>query len=283
MNERREVTLHTSPSLARTTLGVLRLEWIRLRSLRSTWLLALLALASAGSVAWFVARDIAIGVESLSDSSTVLTTLTGAADLGPLSVIAVLAGLVGVLAFGAEYRHGLMPATLVAVPRRGALLVAKLIVVAAFAASLAIACVVLAYTVARIEIGGAWTTAVLTEGSIARALAGYVALVVLTAVLGVSLAAMVRTVSGAAIALLAIPAVLEPALVWVGTRADLPVGDAESYLPFTAGVQMLHVPGADGPGAGLTPLDSLVAAGVLAGFVALVALVAAGMFTRRDA
>ncbi|MGQ0630359.1 MAG: hypothetical protein ACT4P1_04910 [Sporichthyaceae bacterium] len=270
-------------TLTRSCLGALRLEWIRLRSLRSTWTLALLALLTAGGVAWFVARDISSGIEQISDQSTVLSLLTGAADLGPVSVIAILAGLVGVLAFGSEYRHGLMPATLVAVPRRGALLAAKLAVLAAFAGLLAVACVAVAYAVGRVEIGSAWTTSVLTEGQVARALAGYVGLVVLTAVLGAGLAAIVRSIPVAAIALLAIPAVLEPALVWVGTRSGLPVGDAESYLPFTAGVQMLQVPGASGPAEGVTSLDSLLAGGVLAAFVALVALVAAGMFARRDA
>lgn len=269
--------------MTRTFYGALRHEWIRLRSARSTWLLFLGALTAAGLVAWVVARDISTGGQSLGDPEAVASLLTGSSGVGPLSLTALFAGLIGVLALGSEYRHGVMQTTLTAVPRRGVLLVAKLLLVAAFAAVTAALSIVVAYSVGRAEIGSAFDPALLGDGLIPQALAGFGTLVALTAVLGVALGAIFRSVPVAGIVLIGLPALVEPVLIWALSDSALGAGDAAVYLPFTAGAQMVNLPGGDGPGFDLVALGALAGGLTFLGFVAATTLVSSAVFARRDA
>lgn len=268
----------------RTFIGALRYEWIRLKSVRSTWFLVVAALASAGLVAWIVAREIVRGEEFLSDPETVVSLLTGSSGVGPLSFPALFAGLVGVAALGTEYRHGLMQTTLTAVPRRGVLLLAKVLVVGAFAALIAVASIGAAFAVGRIELGSPLDTTLLTAGNTERGLGGFVALVVLTAMLGVALGALLRSATAAGVALVALPALVEPLAIWALTGPNNSTGDEiASHLPFTAGAQMVNLPGGDGPGFDLVALSAVAGGLTFLAFVAATTLVSSAVFARRDA
>jgi ABC-2 type transport system permease protein len=268
----------------RTFIGALRYEWIRLRSLRSTWVLILVAMAASGLVADIVAREITRGDEFLTDPETFVSMLTGSSGVGPLSFPALFAGLIGVAALGTDYRHGLMQTTLTAVPNRGALLSAKLLVVATFAALTAALSMGAAFAVGRAEIGPAVDTPLLTAGDTERALGGFVALVVMTALLGVALGALLRSATAAAVALVAMPALIEPVAIWALTGPDSSAAnDVASHLPFTAGAQMVNLPGGDGPGFDLVALGALAGGLTFLGFVAATTLVSSAVFARRDA
>lgn len=268
----------------RTFIGALRYEWIRLRSVRATWVLVLAAMASAGLVAEVVAREITRGEEFISDPETFVSMLTGSSGVGPLSFPALFAGLIGVAALGTEYRHGLMHTTLTAIPRRGVLLTAKLLVVAAFAAVIALLSMATAFAVGRAEVGPAVDGSLLTAGDTERALTGFGALVVLTALLGVALGALLRSVTAAAVVLIAMPALVEPLAIWALTGPDSSTAnDVASHLPFTAGAQMVNLPGGDGPGFDLVALGALAGGLTFLAFVAGTTLVSSAVFARRDA
>lgn len=268
----------------RTFFGALRYESIRLRSIRSTWVLVLAAVASAALVAEIVAREILRGEEFLSEPETIVSLLTGSSGVGPLSFPALFAGLIGVAALGTEYRHGLMQSTLTAVPRRGVLLFAKLIVVGLFAALTAVLSLGAAFAVGRAEIGSGFGTGLLTAGDTERALAGFVALVVLTALLGVGLGALLRSATAAGIVLVALPALVEPLAIWALTGPRSGLGeDIAAHLPFTAGAQMVNLPGGDGPGFDLVALGALAGGLTFLAFVAATTLVSSAVFARRDA
>lgn len=268
--------------MTRTFLGALRHEWIRLRSVRSTWVLLLGALTAAGLVALVVARDITSGGQSLHDPEDVVSLLTGSSGVGPLSFTALFAGLIGVLALGQEYRHGQMQTTLTAIPRRGTLLLAKLVVVALFAAVTAAFAVAVAYTVGRAEIGRPFDTSLLWDGSTPRALGGFVALVVLTSLFGVALAGIVRSIPVAAVVLIALPVLVEPLLIR-GLGEVSGGGDVASHLPFTAGAQMVNLPGGDGPGYDLVALSAFAGGVTFLAFVAAATVLSSAVFARRDA
>lgn len=269
--------------MTRTFLGALRHEWIRLRSVRSTWVLFVGALAAAGLVAVVVARDITSGGQVLNDPEAVVSLLTGSSGVGPLSFTALFAGLIGVLALGQEYRHGQMQTTLTAIPRRGALLLAKLVVVGLFGAVTAALSIGIAYTVGRAEIGKAFDTSLLWDGSTPRALGGFVALVVLTSLFGVALAGIVRSVPIAAVVLVGLPLLLEPVLIWALSEDGFGAGNVAAYLPFTAGAQMVNLPGGDGPGYDLVVLSAFTGGLTFLGFVALTTALSSAVFSRRDA
>jgi hypothetical protein len=268
----------------RTFIGALRHESIRLRSVRSTWVLVLAAVASAGLVAWVVARQISRGDDFLTDPETAVSMLTGSSGVGPLSFPALFAGLIGVAALGTEYRHGLMQTTLTAIPRRGVLLTAKLLVVAAFAALTAALSVAAAFAVGRAEIGPAVDVSLLTAGNTERALGGFVALVVLTSMLGVALGALLRSAAAAGVVLIALPALIEPLAIWALTGPHTHTGEEiAAHLPFTAGAQMVNLPGGDGPGFDLVALSAMAGGLTFLAFVIGTTIVSGAVFARRDA
>lgn len=104
-------------------------EWLKLRSVRATyWLLgvALLALAGAAALCWYVA-----GVYDHADPAA--RAHISVAPMGALvaSVTELLTGILGTLAVTSEYRTGTIRTSLAAVPRRGVLLASKALTVSA--------------------------------------------------------------------------------------------------------------------------------------------------------
>jgi ABC-2 type transport system permease protein len=93
---------------------VARMEWIKLRTLRSTWWSLAIALAAA------VGFSIAAGTKTTPDTFDVTNHLLVGIAIGFL-----VTGVIGALVMSSEYSSGLIRGTLAAVPRRGLLLAAK--------------------------------------------------------------------------------------------------------------------------------------------------------------
>jgi ABC-2 type transport system permease protein len=96
---------------------VARMEWIKLRSLRSTWWT--LAITAAGTVS----IGVAVGIDTVNPSSDVTNNTLAGLIPGLL-----LAGALGVLTMTSEYSSGMIRATLAAVPRRPLVLAGKAVV-----------------------------------------------------------------------------------------------------------------------------------------------------------
>lgn len=97
--------------------SVARMEWVKLRSLRSTWWT--LAVTVAGTIA----IGTAVGHDTMKGASDI--TNNGLAGVVPGLL---LAGALGVLTMTSEYSSGLIRATLAAVPRRPLVLAGKAVV-----------------------------------------------------------------------------------------------------------------------------------------------------------
>jgi len=93
---------------------VARMEWIKLRSLRSTWWT--LAITAAGAVGIAVA----VGVNTLNRHADLTNNALAGIAPGLL-----FAGVLGALVMTSEYTSGLIRATLAAVPNRVLVLIAK--------------------------------------------------------------------------------------------------------------------------------------------------------------
>src|SRR5256885_10962075 len=93
---------------------VARMEWIKLRTLRSTWW-TLAITAAAGAV-----MAVAIGLNTISKNADLTNNVLAGVVPGLL-----LIGVLGVLVMTSEYTSGLIRATLAAAPRRPLLLAAK--------------------------------------------------------------------------------------------------------------------------------------------------------------
>jgi ABC-2 type transport system permease protein len=91
-----------------------RMEWIKLRSLRSTWwTLAVTAAGTAGI-------GVAVGLNARDGSGDLINNALAGVVPGLL-----LAGVLGVLTMTSEYSSGTIRATLAVVPRRPMMLIAK--------------------------------------------------------------------------------------------------------------------------------------------------------------
>ncbi len=91
-----------------------RMEWIKLRSLRSTWWALSLTVAGAVGIA------VAVGVNTKDASADLTNNALAGISLGLL-----LAGVLGVLLMTGEYTSGMVRATLTAIPNRSLVLAAK--------------------------------------------------------------------------------------------------------------------------------------------------------------
>jgi ABC-2 type transport system permease protein len=250
--------------------AAVRYEWLRTRSVRSTWGLVL-ALCSVNALATLsLGQGFLNGSRSTASPSDVVRLLTGGSIVASVSGATLLAGLLGVLLGGQDQLRGMAGTTLLAVPRRGVLFAARLIVTACWAAGASVAALVVSYAIAWQRIGHGWGLGVLSRGHVVAALAGQVVLAVLTAGLGLGLVALLRRTVLAAAALLAVPLLLEPAAHrvllhhvaagWARTAMD--------YLPFRAASDMVDLASVQGSGSTLWS-SSAALGGVL--FVVLVA------------
>lgn len=249
-----------------------RMEWVRLRTVRSTFvLLAFAVLLPAG-----IALLVGLNVNGPLDAQQLVAGLTAGAGFAPLPLPAVFAGVLGVLAVGHDYQHGTGRAVLTALPQRSALLTGRLgllavAVAVAAVAGLAVNGLVLALA-ARSGYG---------LGGALAALAGYVLLLVLWSLVGAALALLLRGTTGPIVLLLVVPLIVEPILsVLLSSERLRPLNPLARYLPFQAGRQMaVPVPSDLAPDA-LSRLESVA---VFTGFTALLVALGWLAFQRRDA
>lgn len=210
-------------------MNILASEWIKIRSVRSTWVLA----ASTVIVTVIVSL---IGISgSLADWVTELPAdwdPTGISFKGIL-VGQILAAMLGVQAIASEYASGMIITTLTITPKRWALLAAKAGITALTALVTSVVAVVVSFAAGQAMLGASGLpTASVADPDVRRALACAVLYLVLSAVLGLAFGTITRSSSGALSIIVAI-ALLIPALA-----PGLPgvIGDvAGSYWPTTAG------------------------------------------------
>jgi ABC-2 type transport system permease protein len=250
---------------------VVRSEWTKIWSLRSTWwvlgLTGLLAIGLAGAVGWGANQD----RESLSAEEAL-----GGAFLG-IDGLSLIFGVFGVLLITGEYSSGLIRATLAAVPRRLPVLWAKALVLVA--ATLPVTVVV---AFASFQINQAFVDPDLRftfgDPHILRATIGAAVAPVALALLGLGVGVILRHTAGTlavyATALLVAPTLLNGALPESVANHVLP------YLPIWAGQALYEVGESE---AFPWMLSAGAGALVLAGWIA--ALLAAGALVlhRRDA
>ena len=186
---------------------VARMEWIKLRSLRSTrWTLTI-------TVAGAVAIAVVIGLNTISRSSDLTNNVLAGVVPGLL-----LIGVLGVLAMTSEYTSGMIRATLTAAPRRPLLFAAK----AAVFGAVALAVGELASFVAFFAGGAAFRHGIsapaLTQPGVLRAVLLGGASYCLIGLLGLGLGAIIRH-TAAAIAVLVVGVYLIAQIIGAATHA----------------------------------------------------------------
>jgi ABC-type transport system involved in multi-copper enzyme maturation permease subunit len=240
-------------------MNVVRSEWTKLRSVRSTWVLAL------GTVVASVAVGLLGVAGQVGDAQAQLPADWDptAESLKGLLVGQLLIGVLGASAMAAEYATGMIVVSLAVVPDRARLLGAKVAVVVALTSVVAVLTVGATFLGGQAIIGGAGLpTASLEDPPVLRALLGGVVYLVAVASIGLSVATLTRSASGALGVLVAL-ALLGPALTPALPGA---VGEAiATYWPLAAGqagYTVVRVADGVAPGAGLA-IGVVFAGGVL--------------------
>lgn len=265
--------VHTAESSARQSLpdgrltlgGVVDSEWLKARSLRSTWYITA---GLVGAVVGIGTINAVGAVLGKADPQAPADPLAGA--LTGIGLAQLLAAALGILAVTGEYATGTIRPSLSAVPRRPALVVAKALVAGALTLAAGLAAVAASFTLAHVIADRDALAANATESTVLRALAGAAVYLCLTTVVGAACGWLVRSTMGATalvVAILYLPGLL--ALVVPGGD------DATPYLPANAGSALLQLE----PTTLLSPLAGLA---VLTAYSAGITALAAVRLNRGD-
>ncbi|MEW2400840.1 ABC transporter permease [Streptomyces sp. NPDC046862] len=257
---------------------VLRAEWAKFWSLRSTWItlgVAVFLLVLFGAIASYTYSPDAVAAggppgpgSGSGDSDAVSLALTG------VSFAQLAIGVLGVLLAAGEYTTGMIRSTLAAVPRRLPVLWSKAAVIGPIAVVLTTIGALAAFQLGVPGLDGEKIALSLSDDGVLRSLAGAGVYLGLVAVFGVALGMLIRSSAGAIAALVGI------LLILPGLASLLPdswYDTLSPYFPSNAGsaVYALHQSSdALSPGAGLA---------VFAGWVALALAGAAFRLVRTDA
>ncbi|MDX6204407.1 MAG: type transport system permease protein [Frankiales bacterium] len=219
----------------------LRYEWVRLRTLRSTWWLTGLSILASTL----------LGLTAL-NVGDVLTTQEYAYELvgGPVAIfvllMSVLLGMIGVFSLGHEYRYGTIRPTLGALPRRSVIMAAKVVVVVAYVAGVGLVCQLGRYLVMLLILGSKLTDKGLFPPELGRIWLGTLFYPVVFALTALALAGLFRSVPTAIVVTIVMPVIVEGIV-----RALLSIGDISTLkdigklLPFTAGLQVMRYTGGE--------------------------------------
>ena len=270
--------------------GVVRSEWIKLRSLRSTFwcylIVVVLTIGLAALVASAIPTDGAVGARPgapaatpASPDATWLTVSTIGVTFGQL-VVAVL----GALVITGEYGTGMIRSTFAAVPRRLPALAAKALVFGVVTFVLTLVALLVGALLAAPILDGRGIHPDLGDSSVWWALVGAAAYLTLLGILAMAIGLIIRASAGAiATALglvLVVPIIFN--LLATLTQADW-VQNVSAFLPSAAGGRAYAFQAVGGVTDGVLKLDGGQGLLVLAAWCVVAAVVGAVMVKRRDA
>jgi hypothetical protein len=242
------------------------MEWIKLRSLRSTWLALALAVIAPAGIALATG-----GGNTTSGGTSVSNTLTG------MLIGVLLTGVAGVLAMTSEYASGTISATFAAAPRRLRVLAARAAVVGAAALVTGEAAAFLSFFAGGMTLRHGITAPALSQPGVLRAIVLTGASLSLIAVFGLGLGAIIRHTAAA---ITVVVGIVFAGGTFIG-QSDFAI---RPYLPLYI---VSHSLGATGPAClpgmascWLSPWSGL---GLLAGYAAIVMLLGGLILARRDA
>lgn len=254
-----------------STASVIRSEWIKFRTLRSSWIVTAVTMVAVMGIGMLVSYFTNSHWSSLSaheraNFNAVDRSLTGV-NLAQLTV-----GVLGVLYISGEYGTGMIRSTLAAAPTRIPVLVAKAVVFAVVTFVSSVVATVVAFAAGQALLGShgvGWGT----PGAL-RAVIGAALYLTVVGLLGIGLGFLVRSTAGGIGALFGVLLILPVIFAALPSSWNNAVGP---YLPSNAGGALwsLH---SDGP-----VLSPWVGFTVFCAWAAATLIVAGVLLRRRDA
>jgi len=272
--------------------GVLRSEWIKLRSLRSTWwcfAIMLVVIVGFGALLGASAGFTTGGAAPSGDQAQQITVFsaTGGIAFGQL-----VAAVLGALVITGEYGTGMIRSTFTAVPRRTSAVVAKLLLVTLSTFVVSLVAVLLALLVTRPMLAGIDVEADLGDGDLWLALVAAAGSVALIGAIGFGLGSIIR-LSAAAVAtgigiVFVLPILFQILILSVGMDKAWPA-NLQEFSPSQAATRMYEyqVEGQAGLLTGVAVDGAVVlepwqAGLVLVGWAVLLLVIGLALVKRRD-
>ncbi len=279
-------TAQRAPSARLTFGGVLKSEWIKLWTLRSTvWTLSITVVVMVG-IALMFGFFMNLATENLSAEDAAATSAilpSAAVVVSGYQMAQLVVGVLGVLIITGEYSTGMIRSTFSAVPRRLPAFFAKLIVLFSISFVVTLVGVALSYLVTIPFVPQAVD---LADGDSIRVLVGAALYVATIAALSLGIGTLLRSTAGSIFTVMGLLLVVPNILAIVTAFSDNVVIEAiYKYLPSLAGQQLMAMGGID-PMTGAMATDGLSPWGgywVLVAWTVAVLLAAAVVLKRRDA
>ncbi len=264
-----------------TFLGVLRGEWTKLLSLRSTWwvlaatvvLITGISLAVAFSLE-AVAADLAAAPGAAAAPASGAEVVSGGFQMGMLT-IAVL----GALLITGEYSTGMIRSTLAAVPTRVPVLAAKAVVLAAVTVAVATVSIALAYVVTMPLLSDLDLVPALDDGRTWQVFGGTVYFLVAAALFALGVGTLLRSSAAAITVALTVLLLLPGVLSFIGLDW---VEAIVNYLPLPASGAFLGG-GEDSLSSAGQELTATTGVLVIAAYAVVPLIAGAVVLRRRDA
>jgi ABC-2 type transport system permease protein len=244
---------------------VIESEWIKLRTLRSSWYVLLAA------VVGMVVIGLIVGYATSHSTWATLDSEDSAAS-GPLQGVKLaqlFVGVLGAMFVTGEYGTGMIRSTFAAVPRRLPVLAAKSIVYGAIVLVVMTAASFAAFFAAQIFLGPDGHGSSLGDPGAMRGVVGAGLYLLLVALLGGALGWIVRSTAGAISALLGVMLILPLIIKVLPGSITEKIGE---YLPSNAGdalVSSIHQPETLAPWTGFAVFVLWVAATLAVAVVAV--------------
>ncbi|MER6194358.1 ABC transporter permease [Streptomyces cyaneofuscatus] len=255
-------TTRPAPPSRITPTRILRSEWHKLRSLRSTWITLTTAAALVLGVGLIMGGTYTSGGGD-SDVDIVVLTLYGSL-LGQLCVI-----VLGILVTAGEYATGMIRSSLTAVPTRLPVLWAKAAVFTATVLTVMSATALTTFAAAQLFLHDTDQAASLTDPGVLLALAGNAVGITLLSLIALGLGSLLRSVPGAIGAFIGGVMILPEVL---GMLPYETVERALTYFPTQAAGALgsaTPIPGTAAPGPALLALCLWAAATLAAAALSL--------------
>ncbi|MFI5426957.1 ABC transporter permease [Aeromicrobium sp. UC242_57] len=269
-------------------IDALRYEYVRLRTIRSTYWLLGMAMTFQIVLSVLLAIVIARSDSFSEVPFEIIATIGASTGVAPL-FIAYIIGMIGVFTFGHEYRHGMIRATLTAVPNRTHVFVAKMLSTVVVSTLASLACILIAL-LSLVAFG----LDLPTIDEFVNMTIGTTLFTVLFALSGLAFAAITRNQTAAVALLLLVPSLVETIIraivIAIKGASENPGEDGGvisilKFLPYDAGGQLYTRASLDDLLSffGFTPFGPVGGGIVMAVFVGALLLIGYILFRRRDA
>jgi len=219
------------PGMRVTQTRVIKSEWTKFRSLRSTNITLLISVALTIGLGALISAVTAShwSQASIGDRATfnaVVTSLSG------INISQLAVGVLGVLLISGEYATGMIRASLTAVPRRLPVLWAKLTVFAGVVGLVSLVSTFAAFFLGQSLLSSQHLQVSISSPNAARMVAGAALYLVLVGIIGMALGAIFRSTAAGISSLVALFFVIPPVLNLLPTSWSNTISP---YMPSNAG------------------------------------------------